>query len=178
MKLYNNTSVPDEILAPVLKEAAKAIKGTRHGKVVVKVIRSREHCTGAVFGTSSVSRNFLNPRKYPNERSGYVATDDAVVILRLPKAGDPILWPAHTWREPLYIAERFFDYALHEWGHVKDFQGEESFCHYRRRWANRPHERRAEGYMLEAKERGFSESAQMAIIDLAVYLESEVKSKP
>jgi len=177
MKLYNNTAIPDDLLEFIIKEAAKAIKPrVRHGNVVVKVNRAGERCSGFAERCDYVAKSWLSPRRYKGDHRR-VKTDKGLIVLRVPKAGDPILWDSHLWREPLHIASKFFDLCLHEWGHILDFQKGERFGDYNRRWANRPHERRAECYMEEARERGLSQSAQTSILDLAVHLESEAKGE-
>jgi hypothetical protein len=189
MKLYNNTAVPDAILAPVIREAAKAIKPrVRHGKVIIIVNRAQRACSGLAHKCIGITQDVVRPRskrakkiskQWRTNKAAWVSTDKGYLILRLPKASDHATTKnANHPLNAMQLAERFYDLCLHEWGHILDYQKGKSFGHYNKQWANRPHERRAEHYRNEARERGMSQDAQEAIIDLAVHLEAEVKSTP
>ena len=144
MKLYNRTDCPDDVLAPMLKRAARAI-GARHGKVVVIVTQNRsKRITGECLACAWVRAS------RPGWRGPKIATDGGYMHLRLPEAGPD---------DPVRTAERLWEVMLHEWGHIRDFQhgGSWSMAWSRKgssgrrpRWADRPEEIRANAMCHDA----------------------------
>jgi len=189
MKLYNQTAVPDDIIRAVIKSAAQMLKPrVRHGKVIVKVTRAQVHVSGYAVQANRVLPSEVCGKIYTklgndiNEGRKMIQTDCGWMLGRLPMPAQPVVWASQPHREPLAIAEKFFWMIIHEWGHIADFQhnvkcrlGERKrFTQYNRQWKNRPHERRANAYRDEAKERGLTPEAEEAILNLAVWMEHEV----
>lgn len=183
MKLYNHTAIPDEILEPVLRWAAKVVRPrVRHNKVIVRINRAKYNISGRAKAATWVRKfalartEYTKGSDYRKLRKGEVKTDGGWMICRIPKAGQPLVCPSQTWRDPLYIAEKFFWLCVHEWAHVRDAQSDEPglFRDYHKHWANRPHEIRAQCVVRDAKEQGIPQEVQDAIINLAVWLEEEV----
>ena len=170
MKLYNRTRCPDEVLAPLLTAAGRAV-GTRTGKVIVKVTQgSRGGCQGETNSCAWVREFALATRKYTKDgklKRRLVATDGGWIRMTLPGP--------HPAYDPLDQAERFYRLAVHEWAHVKDYQdGGKRFGDYNKRWANRPHEMRANRMCAEAMEReeaGQIKGRDEEILALAIWLE-------
>lgn len=92
-------------------------------------------------------------------------TDGGCLFLKIPVNR---FW----FKDVLVFAEKIFALVAHEWKHIADLQKEKEFGSYRRRWKNRPHERRAivaENKAMRAKDKRMD--IQDAIIDLAINIE-------
>jgi hypothetical protein len=113
-------------------------------------------------------------------RGRCIDTDGGYFTITLPQVlhCDPSLF------DPLKRAENFFQTAVHEWGHIRDYQNGGTWRlpwarkragNRRANWGDRPEERRAIRYTTEANERiekGFVQSPDNAILDLALWLEN------
>jgi len=168
MKIYNHTRIPTALLEPLLSEAAKAI-GARFSRVPVRVTWSSRGAYGRQLDADAIRSNSLARKPRTKEgiyRKVWVKVDGGYLFIRIGKKGDP-----------LERAEKAFQIALHEWAHIRDRQRGERFGNYNRRWANRPHERRAECQMRETLERGLSAEAQEAILNLAVWMADQTKGE-
>jgi hypothetical protein len=165
MKIYNNTAVPDDLLYKVIAQAGKQV-GAKIGKVVVKITRSRLglNCSGLAHFWYGVNLRWLNPRKY--KQTKYIKCNGCFE-LRIPKSMLP--------ESALIAAELIYEYAAHEWSHIKDYQ-EGTHQSYKKgtKWANRACERKAQSQMKDAVNE-MNSKTQDAILDLAIWLEAESK---
>lgn len=165
MKLYNRTHCPDAILTALLADAARKI-GARSTGVVVRV-------------SVGCSNNGVAHRcDWVCVGSRRIATDYGDLIMRLPCNRRYLAWPG---RDDLATAEGFYRLALHEWGHILDFQqGNRNFSSRsnsgrRPNHDNRPEEMRANYGAKEALERiktGELTDPSDEILALALWLES------
>jgi len=176
MKLLNNTTVPNEILEPLLTLAGRSV-GARTSKVVVQVNRGdawSNGCRGMAYECCWVRwqggnkrRRYVNTSvRQPDGSSKYVtivknkpnriSTDGGAFKISLP------VIPASCHKDGrtgpmcyngLRIAENFMYVARHEWGHIRDYQ---DGGRYRLAWS-RPkaggrraiHDRRPEEWRAE-----------------------------
>lgn len=162
IKLYNKSQCPDEILRPIIAAAGRRI-GARTG-VVVKVLGPcRGHQGHAKHQFRVYSWHLTQKRTKRLGRS--IATDGGWIELHVPRR--------HPADNHLMLAEQFYRLCLHEWGHIKDFQDGKRFGDYDKRWANRPHERRAIRMEYEAQEIPMSPTAEKAVLALGLWLESD-----
>jgi len=184
VKLYNFSGLPDEPLRSLLT-AAQRLAGAR-GAVVVKVTRggyrARSHASRAWW----VSRSFLSRRAYTKAsrktlywklKRGHVNTAGGYVVLA----------PQHM-ADKLEMALQIFQTAIHEFGHVRDFQSrsprpEEIFGWRGVPWQARPIEIFAEDVKDEAltklaRQRERKARLDDLIIDLALQLEDRWGKSP
>ena len=173
MKLYNKTSLPTAALEAVLVAAGRAV-GARTGGVVVKVTQNRS------IGTSGLAQRLafvyawhLRGRRRGNVRKlgRMIRTDGGWFSISIPR---PTTAP-HDW---LDAAESIFRVAMHEWVHIRDYQGG-----YWKPWSvrgpggrrpphdARPEEIRAYDAVDDATGRGATRRHQDAIIDLVIAYE-------
>ena len=189
MKLYNNTRLDTEILRKVLYRAAKAVGSVRTKEVVIKVTTSSRYLSGRVEGwwggyyewflsgesapctTYSSDLHHSHRRSQRDDTKGrLVFSDGGFMFLRIPVMGK-YNWPDYT--DPLYLAEEIYRIAAHEWRHIRDKQKKKQFGQYNRRWANRPHERRAVNSANRAlRLKDQRKDIQEAILDLALCVEA------
>jgi hypothetical protein len=176
VKLYNLSSIPTEVLLPVLK-IAKRVSGCQ-GNVIVKVTRGGYYTQSRAILCSWVLKSFLSrrshvKREYRNMgrelRKGRVYTDGGIVILS-PRAK----------HDPLEFAMDLFETAIHEFVHIKDRQDRKSFEEYNKRWKNRSHERRAIAATQDAMDRIEKQALRKnkkddAILNLAIAIEEMKK---
>lgn len=149
LKLYNCTSVPNEAIQAVL-QIAKRLAGVK-GNVIVK-IDSRRGGGGYAMEATSVQRRFLiNGRKKSASRNvRRVATDGGYTV---------ITFARNTHEGGIWAARAFFETAIHEFAHIRDFQNGAAFVHYapgsRKQLPHRKrvHEIRAENAVYDAKAR-------------------------
>lgn len=182
MKLYNRTRIPDELLIPILTAAGRHV-GARTGKVVVKVTRARhQYVYGRTYKCAWVARSFLDGRGHRRQDGEFrlqrVSTDHAYVELivgrcRFPGGGR-------------HLADKLYEYAMHEWAHAAEDQDPLS-CYLPRarrseesgrrvKWAKRPEEVRAIDAVHHAQDkvaRGKLRAPQEALDRLALWLEEE-----
>ena len=183
MKFYNQTRLSDDVLIPVVKHAARAIRA-KHGKVLIIVRRSRSYgrSSGYMEDADWVSRSFIAKRKYTkssgytDEREGHIKCK-GLIVLRIPKArlGS---W-AGEGQQAKGTARNFFKLALHEWGHIYDMQKGRKFDQYNRNHRNRPHERRAEQYVKDIMDKPLPKEVERALgqLEHALYTEALEKEK-
>ena len=189
MKLYNKTKLPDAPLSALLIAAGKAV-GCRTGSVVVKVTSSRHgsamagcarqgfvvyswHLSGCRRGSRSLGRSIGTDGGWIHLT---IPVSLASWVLRFDKARE-----IEAKRDLLARAESFFNLAMHEWTHVRDWQ--RMAAGERLTWASRydtpsgtrriahnarPEEQRAECAVGIALKGGAVERAQEEIIALAV----------
>lgn len=185
MKLFNHTKIDNKILERVLYRAAKAVGSIRTGGVVILVKTSSRHLSGRVKRTYGfLYRGWLEGWGRNSKYWGYdsdleiftwfgkaaqaVYTDGGYMILKIPVYNAA----SSSYCDPLDFAKFIYEYAAHEWRHVRDMQKKEHFGKYNRNWKNRPHERRACNSAKKAvKEVDRRSDIQDAIIDLAVEIE-------
>ena len=171
MKLINKTKLPDAVLTKVLTAAGRAI-GARTSKVLVHVksVRSGYYSTTGFAVMCSSTRRFTKGK--------WIATDGGFIDIGINIKNGMC--------DPLYIAEQFYNTALHEWAHIKDFQFSfrPEFSHLtngrRPKHNTRPEEIRAFNMVDDAKakaDRGLLKSRDDLILDLAISLEELCKSK-
>ena len=168
MKLLNRTKVPDDLLTKILVSAGKAV-GARTSGVVVQVNPSRN---GAIRGVARECiwvrwGNIKNKRRKMN-------TDEGAFKITLP------VW-VHSSDNILSRIQSWFQVAMHEWGHIRDYQhGGRSrldFSDNRRgskrrpKHDERPEEIRANEYQEEASANGVEEKCADQILDLAIAVE-------
>lgn len=168
MKLYNRTRCPDAVLAAVLNAAGK-LSGARTAGVVVKVTAGAS-VRGLAFRADWVRLGFLTGRGFSGT-SRKVGTDRGYYRIILPCR-------AAFSDDPIKLAQHFFQTAIHEWVHIRDFQHHECFCNFNRRWANRPHERRAvaaTNTALDLIRFGLRSDPEDEILALAIWLEEQNK---
>ena len=147
MKLYNKTPYASEPLRALL-EVAGRVAGARTAGVVVKITLAR--------GTQV--RGFAQQFAFWH----------LYIQIQLPHPK----WPF----DPLEKAERFFDAAIHEWTHIRDFQEHLPIAQPGPGGRRPPHdsrieEIRAENAVYDARERGVHRRHQDAIIALALAFE-------
>lgn len=95
-----------------------------------------------------------------------ISTDGGYMFLQIPAKSN---WAGD---DCLTVAESFFSLVAHEWKHVADMQKRKRFGDYNRRWANRPHERRAITVGKRAEKiKDERADVQEAILALAINLE-------
>jgi len=173
MRLFNHTKIENKALLAVLHRAAKAVGFVRTGKVVIRATPSiDDHIKGAVIDApSGFYGGFLRPKKAEYNHNQHdlredmepIVSDGGFMFLAIPVNGD---------RDPLDLAEEIYRVAAHEWRHIRDKQMGRRFGNYRRRWEDRPHEKRAmrsEQKALKLKER--KPEIQEAIIKLGIAIE-------
>jgi hypothetical protein len=176
MKLYNHTTLPDDVVRALLVKAARAV-GCRSGKVLVEVNQGRrlENCRGHAHD-SYRSRIFVKRcrlRWIKNE--GHVELTMPAVRHSAADGQD--------WGCPLRSAEAFFRLARHEFAHVAEYHrggcltheySERSASGRRPAWAARPEEVRAEAACDDASALGRNEEwAADEILELALALEEK-----
>ena len=179
VKLYNKTRYPDAILSALLTRAGRSI-GARTSGVVVKVTAGRTsgHCRGLATECDWVYewslRNLKSRRQGKRIKGRAIATDGGEIELTLPLPS----------KDCLATAENVFAVALHEWGHIRDFQhgGRLRFAFStkaqsgrRPAWRDRPEEIRADEYRKDALakiDKGKVQSADDEILALALWMES------
>ena len=162
MKLYNRTKIPDSILTSLLVKAGKAV-GARTSKVVVQV---NETYRGGGYAIECGSVRWAKSKKRKTNR--WVDTDGGAIRISLPVR--------NKFYDRLSLVERFFNTAMHEWGHIKDYQdGGKYFSRGRKRrpkWADRPEEIRACAYVEQAKAEDVHDKCADEILNFAVEVES------
>lgn len=186
MKLYNKTRCPNALVESILLRAGKACGKVRTTGVIVIVTRAT---TGRVRGLAHEAsgvyefalRRFKQRHKAKITRGRCINTDGGYFSISL-----PLLSPnarTHWVTDALHRAEQFFCVAVHEWGHIRDYQAGGSWKlpwavtrqgHRRENHDDRPEERRANRYAREAESRiksGTVQSPDDAILDLALWLE-------
>lgn len=179
MKLYNRTKIPDELLYPLLVAAGRSV-GARTAKVVVKITGTRfsSACRGKASNYTSVRRGFLTGCSRHKQR----ISCDGFFRLVIPTK------PIWSDNDALQIAQRVYEIAQHEFGHVRDYQStlpDLAWSHqrsYRRRprWADRPEEKRAMKYVQAASEKttnGQLCSRDDLILNLALWYIATKKGK-
>lgn len=177
MKLYNKTRCPDSMLWSVLLRAARACGKVRSSSVVVFVTQgSAGRCSGKAYECI-----WVRPRKGGRR----INTDGGYFEIVLPGHG-PHAKTCWTRPDGLAWAETFYYIAVHEWGHIRDYQAGGSRIlawdrpqSGRRRASHddRPEERRANRYCAEAAERvasGRAAAPDDAILGLAVWIEEQL----
>jgi len=180
MKLYNHTKYPDAVLESLLVKAGKAV-GARTTGVVVIVNQGRQFgasIPGCAYRATSVRPNLRMKRDQNyliNIR--WVKTDGGYFTIVAP----------HWNRPALEAVQNFYATAVHEWGHIKDFQRKDLPEWSRRdssgrrpRWEDRPEEIRANEYRDSARSQGKGENGSYAyeeIVGLALALEERKESK-
>jgi len=182
MILFNNTKIPDELLKPLLKAAARAV-GARLGKVPVKLTQGRySHTQGhfhnclwvkrwALTGVRKWDRNEkLRPAWKKDDRKVYC--DGGYIRLAM---------PAHNGscsEDEIGPMVRFcFEIMMHEFAHVADAQEYKVFrssypfpgAQRRKKWGRRHIEVSAIDRVDAAIDRGAIERNIDALIDLATW---------
>jgi hypothetical protein len=191
VKLYNKTQCPDEIVENLLVRAGRACGKVRTTGVIVIVTAGRtgqvkgmaHECTGVYeFKLRRMKQTRKNGKRV---RGRCINTDGGYFAITLPQILPTIVGQT----DPLARAENFFQVAIHEWGHIRDYQqggaslmpwakrvGGTIFLRGRRqKWEDRPEEKRAIRYTTEANEKiaaGIVQPPDDAILALAVWLES------
>lgn len=124
--LWNHTKVPDELLAPVITAAARAV-GARSARVPVKLVAARGRgSSGQAERVWWVCRWVLAGRCKVRNPEGRIVCDGGYISVTFPC--NPLS------REVEFhgfgpIVKRFFEVLLHEFAHIKDFQAGRSFRH-------------------------------------------------
>ena len=195
MKLLNNTKVPDDILERVLTKAGRAVSA-RTTRVVVQVnsTKTRLYSRGTAIACDWV--RWYDGTKYKwNKKSGKIIkrprrldTDGGAFKITLPI---PVLISrfvdSKTLNE-LDFAQRFYDVARHEWGHIKDYQklmrgkrlawSSIRAGHRRVKHGDRPEEVRAYNYVYESNLDKRDENwAYEEITNLGIAIENIVKQE-
>lgn len=178
MKLYNRTRLDNKALERVIYLAGKATRiGVRTSNVVVRVTTSKRSCSGRVQRSRGWKyyEGWLKNGKTEGYWSSaldfvptdkFVLTDGGYMFLRIPAKSN---WAGD---DPLAAAERFFSLAAHEWKHIADSQKGKRFGEYNKKWANRPHERRAITVGKRAEKiKDERADVQEAILALAINIE-------
>jgi hypothetical protein len=174
MKLYNRTECPDRILQPLLVAAGRAV-GAKTGEVIVKVGQARlPQGTGIAIAADRVRLGFLQG-KPPEKWGRWITTQGGYIRLTLPGC--------NRFADPLILAQSFYELAVHEWGHILDFQIGLGFLPWsgrdgerKPRWKERPEEIRACTYANEALRKeaiGQLVPRDDLILELAIWLEEK-----
>ncbi len=173
MKLYNKTKLPDAVLERLLIAAGRAV-GARTGNVVVKVTQGRN------AGVSGMAHHatFVNTwhlKQVSKWKSENVRTDGEWFKVTMP-------WFRPGW-DSLAVAQTFFEVAMHEWVHIRDYQAGGRWSMpwasrgtggRRARHDSRPEELRAINAVDDAIAKGAVQRHQDLIISLAVEHERTV----
>lgn len=178
VKLYNQSGLPDEPMRSLLLDAQR-LAGAK-GSVVVKVTRGGRTTTCYAKSCRWVSKWFLagrsNHRKDGKLLQGSILTDGGYVHMQPRHLGDSI-----------EAARYFFETAIHEFAHIRDFQQGGRYAMAwsradaggrRPKWAKRPEEIRAvnrtdEALELLAKQPERRIRIDDAIIGLAIQIEEQ-----
>jgi hypothetical protein len=165
VRLINESALPDGPLETLLQHAAVAAHC--RGPVVAVVKRGGFHQHGKARRATQVRSSVTG--RLVTTHAGYI-----------------VVWPMTGWYHAGYDYlkdfEFFFRMLIHEFAHVHDFQKGKAFGQYKRRWANRPHERRA----IRAEHRGVKWIGQRqdrqvevneAIMALAIAAEEKGKQR-
>jgi len=165
MKLYNRTKLDTKLLHKVLAAAGKAV-GARTSKVVVEVVPRR------AWGTTGEAWQCCCFRVGKR----WIRTDGGGFVIRI-----PCNWLKNRSDASDYVcgrAEGFFETAMHEWVHIRDFQDGGQDFKYRRtgssrrmNWKDRPQEQRAESVVHLAESEGVYEKHEELLFELALVLE-------
>jgi hypothetical protein len=177
VKLYNLSGLPDEPLRSLLVKAKRAARCG--GSVIVKVTRGGRRVTSHAKSANFVYQWFLLTRRRTKK-------DYELKERRVQTSGGYIVMQPYR-GEPLASAERFFETAIHEFHHVKEFQEGGKFRHKwsftdgngrRPVWEKRPEEIRAVNATDEAlgRLRRRKEYPEDAVIALALQMEAKWKS--
>ncbi len=182
MKLWNKTRIPDNVVHALVAKAGRAV-GARTAKVVV-VVKSTNRDHGQAYSCSHVracspifGRGRSKSRRWIRTDGGYIE----LFVQRYPGfnigSGDA----RNTEDNAARLAQKMFELAMHEWGHIADFQANDAgagleFSKRGRRsgrrpaWGDRPEEIRAEGHVEAAKHAGADTKARSEIYAYAAAL--------
>lgn len=171
MKLYNRTTIADNILIDALVKAGRSVGANTSG-VVVQVNPARSLAVrGVAYECGWI--------KWSSKRE--MKTDGGYFSISLPtckrwqKDG---VW--YQWGDPLKIAAEFVRVARHEWGHIRDFQhggrwsmefAKRGASGRRQRHDSRPEEVRANDYIYDSDQRLKPEHFDDVILALAIAIE-------
>jgi hypothetical protein len=130
------------------------------------------------FAPRRMKQRYRNDKRV---RGRCIETDGGYFTISLPQISPSAM---RTWQtDPLARAENFFQVAVHEWGHIRDYQHGGAYRMAwakrgnnarRMRWADRPEEKRAIRYTTEGNERiekGIVQSPDNDILQLALWLD-------
>ena len=183
VKLYNKTTIPDSILKLLLIEAGKIAQArTSNVVVIVNPARHWHSCSrGMAHKCFAVARWALETRHYTKSSKrtklvdGYVSTDGGYFTITLPlvyNSAINVTPKCCSQHEPLNRAGRFFEVAVHEWSHIRQYQTGYHFDRSLRakRHDNRPWEREANKSMNKALD-SLPDARQGAILALGLELE-------
>lgn len=162
MKIYNQTKILDALLKPILSAAARRI-GCKAKDVIVKITAKR-----VLHGSMGKANRYRQGIKEWFLKRG--SKSDRVIQC---SGFVSITIPLGCGGDYLGLAEYFYETALHEFKHVRDFHDGEHFGNCNRNWKNRPHEIRAVDATDEALTKGLTSQMQEAIIALGIAIEEE-----
>jgi hypothetical protein len=186
MKLLNNTPIPDAILIALLVRAGRTV-GAKTTDVVVQINRSHWYLSpirATAYDAGWVRWGGGSGRKLSCDEAFRIS----LPLLNLIGETDPSVIE-HKWcnYDALTIAQRFYEVARHEFGHIRDYQqGGRYFLRWskcgnnnrRPRHDSRPEEIRAENYAYDADRAGRNANAAVEeIVALGVVLEERANRK-
>lgn len=170
--LVNKSSIPTPILKKVIALGAKGIGKRIAGPVVV--IASEGRYSDSISGCVKGEGKTFMVGVTTNEKRGYHKTKGSWMELIVGHSRGR----KENISDPLWLMERVYDLAAHEWRHVYDFQQNAKFSHAapggrRPNWGKRPEEKRACNSAAKAKTRLEARPDwQDKIIALAIELEA------
>lgn len=196
MKLWNKTTIPSEILEPVIKIAGK-LAGARTLNVIVIATQARSMgVSGEAWQSNEIeipswvkrARSYRSGRgvKYSYSNNDYnyyitrfAKTDGGYFYLRIPYRKNLCANPSSHW-DFINSAQSVYRVAIHEWAHIKDFQ--DKTCKRTQRtpsgrrvkWEERHCERYANSIRREALKKP-NQISDDEILNLAIVLEEKCK---
>lgn len=168
MKVINKTKFKDDSLKKLLLSCARRI-GINED-IVVFIHNSKKSCyrPNGLFRGLAYKCCLVYPKGFDNK--GFQTSGGYTEMWF------PFACYDKTRFDSMEFTEKLVKVALHEFGHIYDYQQNNkgrclSFGEYNKNWKNRPHEIRAQKYVNEVIEKGYDKRMQEVMLKFAIALE-------